>query len=240
MQSSSAKNRSIPSPVLADARHVQAFATLIRSLHQGSPIQVVGPFSVDLVPTTFMWRLLEFRHRQYREQQPYLLSEEQQQLESRLRLDARSTHFVAMQGEEIVAALRVTSSPFELTELVPELKEVVPALAGFAEFSRLIHDKSVRGVLGVRLMGEACLWAVDQGFEGIVGLCQHGPRQLFERYGLRPFEDREYRVPSRSEGCYSLMLGRWPEILETTVRYVQRVQASSHLSPTHSQGADRC
>lgn len=196
----------------------------------------LGPLSASTLPEAFREQLRAFWVQQYRQQTPYLLSEEQQRLEERMQLDARSTHFVALKGEQLIATLRVTPFPFELAELTPELAQAALPFIRFAEFSRLVCEQSARGaLLGTRLMGEACLWALEQDFEGVIALCKPSRKPLFERYGLSPQEGRTFHVPSRENGTYSLMAGRWPDIIEGALRTFR-----PSLHTLTAQGAESC
>lgn len=220
------------SPALERPSPVERLQALVRTtLIPKHEARFVGPLSTSTVPEAFQAQLHAFRVRQYEQQTPYLLGEEQRRLEERMQLDERSTHFVALRGEQLLATLRVTPFPFELGELTPELAQVAPPFLRFAEFSRLVCESSARGaLLGTRLMGEACLWAQAQGFEGVIALCKPDRRPLFERYGLSPQAGRTFHIPSREEGAYSLMAGRWPDILEGALRTFQRPP----------QGAESC
>lgn len=237
-----------PSPALERHSHVQRLHALVRTtLIPRHEARFVGPLSVSTVPDTFRAQLHAFRIQQYQQQTPYLLSEEQQRLEARMQLDERSTHFVALRGEQLLATLRVTPFPFELAELTPELAQAALPFIRFAEFSRLVCEQSARGaLLGTRLMGEACLWALEQGFEGVIALCKQDRRPLFERYGLSPQADRTFRVPSREHGAYSLMAGRWPDIITGALRTFQREADTARPAPPpplhilHPQGGESC
>lgn len=234
-----------PSSALERRSLVERLHTLVRtSVIPKHEVRFVGPLSASTFTDAFREQLRAFRVEQYRQQTPYLLSEEQQRLEERMLLDERSTHFVALRGERLLATLRVTPFPFELAELSPALAQAAPPFIRFAEFSRLVCEHSARGaLLGSRLMGEACLWALEQGFEGVIALCKQQRRPLFERYGLSAQADRTFLVPSREAESYSLMAGRWADILEGALRTFHRevaARSAPALHPLPPQGDASC
>jgi hypothetical protein len=152
--------------------------------------------------------------------QQYLRSEEVIQIIGALTIEERSAHFVVRQEGAIVAILRATPYPFELSRSTEQLRDEALSLSSYLEFSRLYVRQSAmaRVWVGPMLLASAAEWAILNGFEGLVALSKMPQKRLYERFGLRPRWRESLVIPMRQNGEYWLMRGRWSEMYNSIKR----------------------
>lgn len=185
-------------------------------------------------------RLQDFRAAQYRESAAYLNSGEQDELEQRLGLDARSFHFFATSGFEVLGTVRVTRHPFELTELTEELRATSAGFRRYLELSRLVVAPGRRGAgVGKKLCYAAMIWAVTGNYRGFIAICREQRRVEFQRFGLTPFENRTYVIPQRHAGEYRFLWGDWRRITAGTARHYAKKRMAKRVEALFGAPARR-
>lgn len=161
-----------------------------------------------------LWREIErFRHARYAEKQQYLFSQEQQEIEEKLQLDARSFHFIARDAnDEIVGLIRLTPSPFELSELHPSFKRASKGCASYLEISRLLAHPNFR-TLGQRLLLYSGRWAfMTAQYGGFIAICKQDLQRFMAKFGMLPMMKRPVILPSRNNGKYLLVGGSMTQV----------------------------
>ena len=182
-------------------------------LHTKDPSLVVdGPLLGDICPS-FLVEIKCFRSVQYSKHLTYLLSADHSAIEEMHNFDGRSAHFCARRRDSIVGSVRATPEPFEFEVLADIKPTSIASRSNYIELSRLVVDAdSGRNTVARQLLAFVCVWAMNEGYSGILGFCRKGARTLFERYGLHLASADEYRVPWRGSHKYFLMIGSWREI----------------------------
>ncbi|RYZ77695.1 MAG: hypothetical protein EOP06_30205, partial [Proteobacteria bacterium] len=141
----------------------------------------------------------EFLYEQFENKQSYMLDEPQQALERQLAVHERSAYFVAKRHGVIVGVLRLCPAPFEFQSLLSLDDKTWPDFSLHVEISRLVvSKKEARTSTSMLLVIEACIWAMSQGYAGIVALCRPTTRIIFERYGLAPVFPELFSIPMRN------------------------------------------
>jgi hypothetical protein len=177
---------------------------------------VIGPLLNDEDPLN---SIREFLCEQFENKQSYMLDGPQQALERQLAVHERSAYFVAKRHGAIVGVLRLCPAPFEFQSLLSLGDKTWPDFSLHVEISRLVVLKSeARTYTSMLLVIEACIWAMSQGYAGIVALCRPTTRIIFERYGLTPVFPELFSIPMRYNQQYSLMSSEWPQLISATTR----------------------
>lgn len=178
-------------------------------------VRVLGPVLAAEENSETLQALKEFRRGQYEASSAtYLNNVTQTQLETRLNLDERSRHFYARNRRGVIATLRVTPHPFELSQLTAELSQVSALFQDYLELSRLVVAPEHRGSgVGKKLCYAAMLWAASGEYKGFIAICREHRREEFSRFGLEPFENRAFEIPERDHGSYRFMCGSWRKII---------------------------
>jgi len=210
--------------VISNQDAVSTLQALVARLEVGQvPLELRGPLFEKANPDQ-VERIKQFRETQYRERVSYLLTPEQLELEQRLALDERSAHFGAIRGTQVVGCVRITPAPFEFQTLSSSLSEMSPQFQGYAEFSRLVVAPEERAAyVTTRLLVASCVWAMTEGYSGILGLCRRASRTVFERYGLTAASEAQHLIPIRGTQQYTLMVGNWPQLITGTTRLSERL-----------------
>jgi hypothetical protein len=142
--------------------------------------------------TVLKKELADFRNHQF-QNAPYLLSDTQNEIETKLKIDNRSFHFVARKktSYEIVGTVRLTPYPFELSELLQNSRINFTELKNKLEISRLVTDPSVRDV-GKKLLLFAGIHAMEQAsHDGFIAICQKEKMGLFKKFGMHALNGPE-------------------------------------------------
>jgi hypothetical protein len=163
--------------------------------------------------TSPMVNLIKFRDAQYQTRNLFhLLSNQPDLTEDEWKTDHRSLHFWATHNDEIIASMRATPSPYEISLYNLEIPLDKLKLLNRLEFSRLIgiQIKDLR-VVTQSLIACACLIGVEAGFDGVVAMCRAPQRRLFEKFGLTAISAPIF-VPKRRNAKYWLMNATWAEI----------------------------
>lgn len=210
---------------------LQLLATLAR---QGSA-KVLGPLYLDVdSDRAIVERALAFRRAQNLVRAPYLESIAQREVEQRLRLDERSAHFVALQGEEIVATLRMTPAPFEISEIIAERTlESKGDFDDYVEVGRLCTDVHLQQKARVarQITLTAILWQIERlSCRGALALCKQDKVKLFRRFGLTLVAER-ICIPSRGSD-YCIIAGSRQDVLDALWAIASATRASDGSSPT--------
>jgi hypothetical protein len=188
---------------------------LRRKLASWTTFDIVGPLNeADAENRPLIEGIASFRREQNLRRVPYLETEAQHRLEARLGLDARSFHFAACADERIVASVRLTPAPFELSVLLPDLD--VGAYASYLEFSRLCVAEHLPRPLRLEAISQmvtsAGVWCLAHPeYGGIVALCRADRIAFMRKVGLR-CKNRNLAIPDRGED-YALMAGSRRELL---------------------------
>jgi len=210
LQDASGKQRSLED--FSRAELSLCLDVLARIIHSREGVEI-------LRPDEHKFRLEEiraFRDSQYRSSAPYLASPFQQEIETKLDLDGRSLHFMAIQQGEVIGALRVTDPPFEISALSPELAEASARLTGYKEISRLVVDaKRGSAFVGEKLLFGAARWlCAKTDARGFIMICRERRLRYFSYYGLAPVRETPFRIPERENGLYYLMTTTFSTLID--------------------------
>lgn len=190
--------------------------------------QYRGPVKGDEITPDLMSRILDLRRRIQAREAPHLQEPSQLEIEKRLRLDERSFHFYALDGEgELVGALRLTPEPFEFSALTPELATAANRYAGFFEISRYVVEKNA--TMAERLLLFAGVWILRKTTApGVVALCPEKLKEYYRyKYGIVAEDISEaFMIPTRKFGAYFIVKAEFSKffrhIMERFVRLRQR------------------
>ncbi len=202
--------------------------------------EIIGPLNGLNEQSSLLGDIVQFRQRMYSSKASYLLHPAQLAIETALQLDYRSIHFLALnsQSRQLVGTLRITPSPFEFSALSSELREIEQEFASYVEFSRfIVNQQDARPGLSLQLMAKGTLWALDSGSRGIVALCRRGPHRLFARFGLSPYRDRKFCIPSRGAYSYDLLSASFNDIQRKIIRQTSTA-SPRHSVPAHHRDPD--
>lgn len=189
---------------------IRAGLELVLEKYKG--IEVFGPFAIEEMSREQLTSLENFRSKYASMFSPYLLNGFTSSLDNVLQRQGTEVYFYAQMGNQLVGCVRLRGQPFELEFFLGEMG-CYGAFADCVEFSRLMVEPSVRGMrAGQIIMAVAALWAMDQGFDGVVALCRSSTRKLFGRYGLTSGERAPVSIAERDCGEYFLMHGTWQDI----------------------------
>ena len=185
---------------------------LARIIHSREGVEILRPDE----HTLGVEKIRAFRDSQYRAIAPYLASPFQQEIETKLDLDARSLHFIAVQQGEMIGTLRITDQPFEISALSPELTERSAQLTGYKEISRLVIDpKRGSAFVGEKLLFGAVRWlCAKTDARGFIMICRERRLRYFSYYGLTPVQETPFRIPERENGLYYLMSTTFPILID--------------------------
>jgi|GEM_PF-5056954 len=162
---------------------------------------------------------------------PYILGEKQIMLEKGLRIHQRSLYFVARLHGKVVAAVRLTPPPFELTQLIQNTAGLESLNLNFAqnylEYSRLMTDPQIpnRGMLVSPLLLMAGLVAFrDYQAGGLIGLCRRNRESFFKKFQLTRQHIGYFSIEGRSNGTpeseYTLVHGQADQIIQSILGQV--------------------
>jgi len=147
-------------------------------------LRVLGP----LTPTSADYaRVLEFRMEWHKKDAPYLMDATQLEIEQTLQLDERSLHFALESDGAIIACVRATPPPLELSALSEEFCVRAAAYSGYYEFSRLCTNRSLgrKALYASMLVVKAAQYLFsNQLAKGIVGICRDSRVTYMKRLGL--------------------------------------------------------
>lgn len=171
-------------------------------------LRVVGPLRVGVTDDrSLLERALAFRREQNLLRASYLEDSVQLGVEERLRLDERSVHFVGLRDDEIVATLRATFAPFELDDLVPELRTYENReYDRYIEAGRLCTAVRLpnKGRVASQLIIRAILWAVlVERCRGCVAVCKRDKVRYLCRFGFSCIAE-DVSIPRRG-GAYAVI-----------------------------------
>jgi hypothetical protein len=152
-------------------------------------LQVRGPlFHTRPEDAIWLHRMASFRTAEHLHSAPYLLAPAQSLREQSLQLDERSAHFLVTEGSRVVAAVRLTTPPFESESLAPAARSLCAQLSGYSELSRLVTSGSFcRRARSARLLLlKAGLWLFrETPARGFFGICRPSRETFFVRFGAR-------------------------------------------------------
>src|SRR5262245_56401554 len=188
-------------------------AALERIMRAHESLQVTGPCMAQEMPYGELQMLEHFKALYASRFAPYLLNDCHRYLDIFLQRQGKEVYFYVHKDSHITGFLRLRTRPFEWECLLPELQPYAEAYTDCVEFSRLMVEPSVRGMQAGRiLIGTATLWAIDEGYGGIVALCRPATYKVFQQYGLSPCGNGSVRVRQRRNDDYFLMHGKWCHI----------------------------
>jgi hypothetical protein len=147
-------------------------------------VRFVGPITVD---SPEYEAVIQFRTDQNEKRAPHLEHANQREIEERLRIDERSSHFAIAKSGVIVACVRITPAPFELSELSPVFAKRGSDFKDYLEFGRLCTDLRLeRKALYASML---VVWAArasfaDGKFQGVVAVCRTNRVSYMEKLGL--------------------------------------------------------
>ncbi len=180
---------------------------------------VVGPFNPKNKPHLFSLAV-DFRKLQSISRAPYLFEKTQNDIEELLQLDERSQHFVLIQDEKIIAYIRLTPAPFELSALLPLNTHYKTDLNNYYEFSRFATDNSLtnKRFYALLLLLKAGHWLFSKkNAEGIVGICKSNRLSYFKHFHLLAQNQDAFSIDSR-HGEYFYILGKKQHVLYSISR----------------------
>jgi hypothetical protein len=149
-----------------------------------SNVRVLGPITMDSAEFA---RILKFRSEQNQKRAPYLEAGFQITLEKRLKIDERSLHFAIENNGEIVACVRTTPPPFELSELASEFARNAEDYQDYYEFGRLCTDTTLerKGFFAGLLVVRASQYLFShEHAKGILGICKLDRVSYMQKLGL--------------------------------------------------------
>jgi hypothetical protein len=149
-----------------------------------SKVRVLGPISINSPEYA---RIFKFRSEQNQKRAPYLEADFQITLEKRLQIDERSLHFAIENNGEIVACVRATPAPFELSELASEFAENAKKYEDYYEFGRLCTDTTLerKGFFAGLLVVRASHYLFsNEHAKGILGICKLDRVSYMQKLGL--------------------------------------------------------
>ncbi len=147
-------------------------------------VRFIGPITAD---SPEYGDVIRFRTQQNEKRAPHLEHSNQREIEERLRIDERSSHFAIAKAGMIVACVRITPAPFELSELSPVFAKRAEEFKDFLEFGRLCTDHGLeRKALYASML---VVWAArasfaDGKFHGVVAVCRPNRVSYMEKLGL--------------------------------------------------------
>lgn len=183
-----------------------------------STLLLTGPVSgATLEPA--VWAGIEtLRNSQYEHRAPYLLAPDLRERERRAALDERGAHVVAWHQGKIVGAIRLTLAPYEFALSSGELERAGEALRGHVELSRFIVAPGLsRLPVSGLLLAAAVRGAVALSERGLVALCRLPAARLFQRSGMRPYDDRVHILQARGGQRYRLLHAGWSDIARAVI-----------------------
>lgn len=192
---------------------------LNRVIHNDPLLHVHGPLSLEVDGPAFLAPIQKFRYEQYQQSSAYLNAYFQESLERKLLLDERGLHFYASYNGQVIASLRVTPPPFEMSGLSNELRDRVEELKDYVELGRLLVDDRFRSKgVGKKLLYASAIHLVNQRYQGFIAICREHRRREFLRFGLvqngPPFE-----IKTRPGSQYYLLSGNWDRFIRGVLRY---------------------
>ena len=153
--------------------------------------KIVGPIFHEEHAGSKLWqRMLDFRKKNTEARAPYLYSKEQKAIDKELQIDERSAHFVIATENEIMAYLRLTPRPFELSKLDPKWIDAEKRFDDFYELSRLATTPKIksRALYARLLLLGSGLWLFNHtDCQGIIAVCREDKLKYFSQFGLRAF-----------------------------------------------------
>lgn len=147
-------------------------------------LRVLGPMTTT---SEAYARMIEFRREWHKRDAPYLTETAQIEIEQGLQLDERSLHFALEYEGEIIACVRATPPPFELSALSDQFRVHAKAHASCYEFSRLCTNRKMGRMAlyaSVLVVKAAQYLFSNQLAEGIVGICRENRVTYMKRLGL--------------------------------------------------------
>jgi hypothetical protein len=195
-------------------------------LDKRADISLYGPITAQTqVGREIIKSIQDFRREQYEARSPWMLVPAILDLEERLNIDERSFHFLAADGDTILSCLRLSSEPFEFSELNPELRRATRIFENFFEVSRFLTRKNSSTGTARALLYKAAHWVLTESDkDGLFGICRPVGRKYFQRYGTKVFDGRAFDIPHRPNVGYSLM---W---INGTMMYDHFVRSLDKLS----------
>jgi hypothetical protein len=186
-------------------------------IEMNTKIVIHGPCRLDDGKNAdLVRRAISFRRQQNIVRAQYLEDMKQENIESRLQLDRRSTHFIATMNNRIIACVRLTPAPFEMSLLNPTLQQYqAQRYQGYFEFGRLCTDVNLtnKGEVAKYLLIKAGLWAMSAPrSRGLVGICKENKVRFMQKFGLNPIE-RNLDIIGR-EGSYTLIGAEREQIMD--------------------------
>jgi hypothetical protein len=176
-----------------------------------SKIRIHGPI---VEGSELYSRIIAFRSEQNKQRAPYLEETYQTELETRLGIDERSLHFAIERDGKIVACVRATPLPFELSALANEFSENAKKFQDYYEFGRLCTDLSLerKGFYAGMLVVRASQYLFSQELaKGILGICKIDRVPYMQKLGLQ-VNPKPVHLPER-KGHYQFIHASKDELI---------------------------
>jgi hypothetical protein len=151
-------------------------------------LKALGPFTTS---SSEFARVLEFRREWNQLGAPYLNEPNQLKIEEELQIDERSLHFALEYEGQIIACVRATPRPFELSKLSYKLDKAGDLFQNYYEFSRLCTNTKVgrRALYASLLVIKAAAFIFSNRLaEGILGICRADRMAYMKHLGLQSDE----------------------------------------------------
>ncbi len=195
-------------------------AEMAKVIHNDDGLHVHGPLTIGVDGPRVIDEIQQFRQEEYTRTAKYLTEDFQESLEKRLKIDEKSFHFFARYQGKIIASLRITPPPFEMTELSTELKNAVLQHKNYLEIGRLlVKDGYQKAGLGKKILFQAMLFSYFSDYEGFIAICREHRRKEFERFGMKPYQRQKFILPSRQSAHYYFLTGRFSDLVYKIATY---------------------
>lgn len=174
-------------------------------------LKVLGPLTTTSAEYA---RVLDFRMEWHKRDAPYLTESFQSEIETSLQLDERSLHFALEYDGQIIACVRTTPPPFELSALSEQFRLRSEAYTNYHEFSRLCTNRNMgrKALYASMLVVKAAQYLFSNELaDGIVGICRDNRVSYMKHIGLH--SDPSPIWLEARQGSYQLLHASKDELL---------------------------
>ena len=156
-----------------------------------------------------------FRRQMYQLKHRYLIPSNKIEIEREREIDKRSYHLIVYgSNQEIVASVRMTPYPFEITSVLGESK--TKDYDRYLEISRLICRNPKSGI-GNKLLIRAGLFAIrNKNYDGLVAICKSEKINLFQSFGLKTIHRFKYECRGNTE--YHFICSSFLNVSQATLK----------------------
>tara|TARA_R110000868_G_scaffold407454_1_gene688909 strand:+ start:576 stop:1262 length:687 start_codon:yes stop_codon:yes gene_type:complete len=157
-----------------------------------------------------------FRMNCYKNDAPYLIPQNDEELAQERAFDLNSFHIIAKdQSGAIIGSLRLLKRPFEMEKLSFSEEHKV-GLDEYLEISRLVCSVRQKG-LGRRLLIRAGTWSIQETtYRGFTAICKCHRLPMFKRFGLTP--KASFSISERQDQTYHLIRADFSQISTVTLK----------------------